>query len=83
MSRLTFVTGPMLSGALGIRTLDLGMRSTGLHYTAILMLPAGNATMGMHSIREAAGVYDVEYAVRLFKGFYERYTKLEAKVRVD
>ena len=58
--------GPMLSAALGTRTLDLG-----------------NAQLSMHSIRETGGVYDVEYAIRLFASFFEHFSELEKKILVD
>lgn len=58
--------GPMLSAALGTRTLDLG-----------------NAQLSMHSIRETGGVYDVDYAIRLFKGFFEHYTSIEKNITID
>ncbi|KAI9740677.1 MAG: hypothetical protein M1818_004641 [Claussenomyces sp. TS43310] len=58
--------GPMLSAALGMRTLDLG-----------------NAQLSMHSIRECGGVYDVDFAVRLFESFFEHYSELEAKILID
>lgn len=58
--------GPMLSAALGTRTLDLG-----------------NAQLSMHSIRETGGVYDVEYAIRLFASFFEHFSELEGKIIVD
>ncbi len=58
--------GPMLSAALGMRTLDLG-----------------NAQLSMHSIRETGGVYDVEYAIRLFESFFEHFSELEDKIFVD
>lgn len=58
--------GPMLSAALGMRTLDLG-----------------NAQLSMHSIRETGGVYDVEYAIRLFASFFEHFSELERKIIVD
>ena len=58
--------GPMLSAALGTRTLDLG-----------------NPQMSMHSIRETGGVYDVEYAIKLFESFFEHYSKLASKVIID
>lgn len=58
--------GPMLSAALGARTLDLG-----------------NAQLSMHSIRETGGVYDVEWAVRLFEGFFEGFSEVEGKIMVD
>lgn len=46
-------------------------------------LDLGNAQLSMHSIRETGGVYDVDYAVRLFESFYEHYSELEAKILVD
>ena len=58
--------GPMLSAALGTRTLDLG-----------------NPQLSMHSIRETGGLYDVHYAVKLFESFFEHYSELEKKIRVD
>ena len=58
--------GPMLSGALGMRTLDLG-----------------NPQLSMHSIRETGGVYDVEYAIKLFDEFYKHYGTMESKILVD
>lgn len=58
--------GPMLSAALGTRTLDLG-----------------NPQLSMHSIRETGGVYDVEYAINLFESFFEHYSELGRKIRID
>ena len=58
--------GPMLSAALGTRTLDLG-----------------NPQLSMHSIRETGGVYDVDYAIKLFDSFFEHYSELEKKIIVD
>ena len=58
--------GPMLSAAMGIRTLDLG-----------------NPQLSMHSIRETGGVYDVEYAIKLFESFFEHFSELESKICVD
>ncbi|MCJ1409181.1 hypothetical protein MMC19_003259 [Ptychographa xylographoides] len=58
--------GPMLSAAMGTRTLDLG-----------------NPQLAMHSIRETAGVYDVDYAVKLFESFFEHFSELEGKILVD
>ena len=58
--------GPMLSAALGARTLDIG-----------------NATLGMHSCREACGSDDVHHAIRLFAGFFEHYASLEKTILVD
>ncbi|KAL7267549.1 hypothetical protein RUND412_009862 [Rhizina undulata] len=58
--------GPMLSAALGARTVDMG-----------------NPQLSMHSIRETGGAHDVEYAVKLFKGYFEKYSSLEEKILVD
>lgn len=58
--------GPMLSAALGTRTLDLG-----------------NPQLSMHSIRETGGVYDVEYAINLFKSFFENFSELEKVILID
>ena len=58
--------GPMLSAALGTRTLDLG-----------------NPQLSMHSIRETGGVYDVDYAIKLFAGFFETYSELQKQILVD
>ena len=58
--------GPMLSAALGTRTLDLG-----------------NPQLSMHSIRETGGVYDVEYAIRLFESFFHEYTELARRIKID
>ena len=58
--------GPMLSAALGTRTLDLG-----------------NAQLSMHSIRETGGMYDVEYGIRLFEGFFEHFSELGGRIIVD
>ena len=46
-------------------------------------LDLGNPQLSMHSIRETGGVYDVDYAIRLFEGFFENYSQLERKILVD
>jgi aspartyl aminopeptidase len=46
-------------------------------------IDVGNAQLSMHSIRETAGVYDVEHATRLFSSFFEHYGELESKIIVD
>jgi aspartyl aminopeptidase len=46
-------------------------------------IDVGNAQLSMHSIRETAGVYDVEHATRLFASFFENYGALESKIIVD
>ncbi|CRK36764.1 hypothetical protein BN1708_007193, partial [Verticillium longisporum] len=43
-------------------------------------LDLGNPQLSMHSIRETGGSKDVEFAVRLFESFYERYGELEEKI---
>lgn len=58
--------GPMLSAALGTRTLDLG-----------------NAQLSMHSVRETGGIYDVDYAIRLFESFFVHYTELGGSFDID
>ena len=58
--------GPMLSAALGTRTLDLG-----------------NPQLSMHSIRETGGIYDVDYAIKLFESFFVHYTELAGRFLVD
>lgn len=46
-------------------------------------LDLGNPQLSMHSIRETGGVYDVDYAIKLFESFFEHYTELEGKILVD
>lgn len=46
-------------------------------------LDLGNPQLSMHSIRETGGVYDVEYAIKLFESFFEHYDELEVKILVD
>ena len=46
-------------------------------------LDLGNPQLSMHSIRETGGVYDVDYSVRLFEGFFEHYSEVQAKIFVD
>lgn len=46
-------------------------------------LDLGNPQLAMHSIREAAGAYDVEHAINLFESFYEHYGEMESKIFVD
>ncbi|KAK3174410.1 hypothetical protein OEA41_001656 [Lepraria neglecta] len=46
-------------------------------------LDLGNPQLSMHSIRETGGVYDVEYAIKLFESFFEHYSELEKKFVVD
>lgn len=77
--------GPMLSAALGARTIDMGnaqlsmhsIRETGYIYT----LPS--SIRGEVTNQKFSGAVDVEYAVRLFKKYFERYSKLEETIQVD
>lgn len=46
-------------------------------------LDLGNPQLSMHSIRETGGVHDVDYAIKLFKGFFEHYSTLEGKIFAD
>lgn len=46
-------------------------------------LDLGNPQLSMHSIRETAGVYDVEYGIKLFESFFEHFGELEGKIFVD
>jgi aspartyl aminopeptidase len=46
-------------------------------------IDVGNAQLSMHSIRETAGVYDVEHSIRLFESFYEHFSELESKILID
>jgi aspartyl aminopeptidase len=40
----------------------------------------GNPQLSMHSCRETAGSKDVEYAVTLFRGFFEHFGRVEPLV---
>ena len=46
-------------------------------------LDLGNSQLSMHSIREVGGIYDVEFAVKLFESFFVHYTELGGKIIVD
>ncbi|KAI9218805.1 peptidase M18 [Blastocladiella britannica] len=58
--------GPILSGKLGLRTIDVG-----------------NPQLSMHSIREQAGVKDIEEAVLLFTALFKEYVKIDQELIVD
>lgn len=49
----------------------------------IVTLDIGSPQLSMHSIRETAGTHDIEYSVALFKSFYENYTTLSSKLKID
>ena len=50
--------------------------------TGIRTLDIGNPVLSMHSIRETAGSSDLEFQIRLFKEFFERYTSIESEIVV-
>lgn len=50
--------------------------------TGIRTLDLGNAILSMHSIRETGAVKDIEYQIKLFKEFFEKYSKLEQDIIV-
>ncbi|KAH3900234.1 probable Aspartyl aminopeptidase 4 [Saccharomycodes ludwigii] len=50
--------------------------------TGIRTLDLGNPILSMHSIRETGCAYDLEYQVKLFKSFFEKYSTLENKIIV-
>lgn len=43
----------------------------------------GFAMLSMHSIRETAGSKDVQYAIDLFKEFFEGFVPLDKNLTVD
>ncbi|VVT50715.1 uncharacterized protein SAPINGB_P002856 [Magnusiomyces paraingens] len=49
----------------------------------ILTLDIGSPQLSMHSIRETAGTHDIEYSISLFKSFYENYSTLQSKFKID
>ena len=46
-------------------------------------LDLGNPQLSMHSIRETGGIYDVDYAIKLFESFFVHYTKLGGSFIID
>ena len=46
-------------------------------------LDLGNPQLSMHSIRETGGIYDVDYAIKLFESFFVHYTELGGSFIVD
>lgn len=50
--------------------------------TGIRTLDIGNPILSMHSIRETGGSADLEYQIKLFKEFFESYSKLESNIVV-
>ncbi|CCF58148.1 hypothetical protein KAFR_0D05010 [Kazachstania africana CBS 2517] len=50
--------------------------------TGIRTLDIGNPILSMHSIRETGGALDIDYQIRLFKGFFESYSTLEGEIIV-
>ena len=50
--------------------------------TGIRTLDLGNPILSMHSIRETGGAADLEYQIKLFKEFFEKYSALEETIIV-
>jgi aspartyl aminopeptidase len=46
-------------------------------------IDVGNPQLSMHSIRECCGVDDVGYAIDLFQSFFEEYSTVESKLKID
>lgn len=51
--------------------------------TGIRTLDLGNGVLSMHSIRETSSSADVEKQVKLFKSFYDNFTKIEPTIIID
>lgn len=51
--------------------------------TGIRTLDLGNAVLSMHSIRETGSVQDLEWGVKLFKGFFEEFSDVEKTIIID
>ena len=47
----------------------------------IRTIDVGNPQLSMHSIREMCGTRDIEYAVKLFKTFFESFAAIDAKIQ--
>jgi len=43
----------------------------------------GNAMLSMHSIRETAGSYDIQYAIDAFSSLFEGFAELDHILSVD
>ncbi|CCH58167.1 hypothetical protein TBLA_0A03690 [Henningerozyma blattae CBS 6284] len=50
--------------------------------TGIRTLDLGNPILSMHSIRETGASNDIEYQIKLFKTFFERYSQVEESIVV-
>ncbi|KAJ1504480.1 hypothetical protein HMI55_001989 [Coelomomyces lativittatus] len=44
-------------------------------------IDVGNPQLSMHSIREQAGVHDIEHAIRLFTGCFELHDEMESTLQ--
>lgn len=51
--------------------------------THVRTVDIGLASLSMHSIRETAGSNDVKHYIKLFKTFFEEYSKVDASLQVD
>lgn len=49
----------------------------------ITTLDIGSPQLSMHSIRETAGTYDIEYSINLFKSFFENYNQFSSQLKID
>jgi aspartyl aminopeptidase len=43
----------------------------------------GTPILSMHSIRETAGSYDIQYTIDLFQAFFEGFAKLDKQLKLD
>jgi len=51
--------------------------------TGIRTMDIGNPQLSMHSIREMGSTTDVTYAIDLFSGFFQHFSKLDASLKTD
>lgn len=51
--------------------------------TGIRVVDAGMPQLSMHSIREVMGVQDLEYGVKLFRGFFEHFEQVDQALERD
>jgi aspartyl aminopeptidase len=51
--------------------------------SGIRTVDIGNPQLSMHSIREQCGVADVTHAIKLLKAFFDQFTTLDTKIKID
>jgi len=51
--------------------------------SGIRTVDIGNPQLSMHSIREQCGTADVTHAIKLLKAFFEQFTTLDSKIKID